>query len=303
MVDSAPSTDDTEALVARRYAQTGKVRYRREPRPGLGLAHNRGLEEVAGAIVAFTDDDVVVDPGWLEAIAEAFDADDGVGCVTGLICRTNCKPGLNTGRRGTGGLAKALHGGSTIRPRASVWVPVSLCRRHVRFGRQHGLPAGRPAQIGGFDPALGAGTIARGGDDLAAFVSVVRAGHKLVYEPSAIVWHNHRRGEEGMRRQAYGYGVGLGAYLTKIVVDEPGLALHFARKLPEALAHMLGRSSSKNSRLPDDYPASLVWRERLGLLVGVPAYLRSRAAWRRGGGSDAAGHVGKWLRERSEGSA
>ena len=84
-----------------------------------------------------------------------------------------------------------------------------------------------------------------------------------------------------MRRQAYSYGVGLGAYLTKLVVDEPLLFLHFARAFPAAVSHLLSASSAKNSRLPDDYPRMLVWRERVGVLAGVPAYLRSRASARR----------------------
>src|SRR6185312_6444167 len=45
--------------------------------------------------------------------------------------------------------------------------------------------------MGGFDPALGAGTRARGGDDLAAFFEVLQRGHRLVYEPAALVRHRH----------------------------------------------------------------------------------------------------------------
>ena len=45
------------------------VRVVRETRPGISAARNRGLEAAKGEIVAFTDDDVEVDPGWLLAIA------------------------------------------------------------------------------------------------------------------------------------------------------------------------------------------------------------------------------------------
>jgi O-antigen biosynthesis protein len=133
-------------------------------------------------------------------------------------------------------------------------------------------------RIGGFDSALGAGTKAKGGDDLASFYAVVNAGFKLVYEPEAIVWHYHRRGEEGMVRQAFGYGMGLGAYLTKLIVEDPIVAWHLLRRMRPVVAHMFGASSPKVQRLPGDYPAALVWRERLGILAGVPGYLRSRRA-------------------------
>ena len=62
-----------------------KVRLLRERRPGLGAARNRGLNAASGAIVAFTDDDVVVDPGWLTAFARRFCAHprrSGVGGLT-----------------------------------------------------------------------------------------------------------------------------------------------------------------------------------------------------------------------------
>ena len=51
--------------------------------------------------------------------------------------------------------------------------------------------------------------------------------------------------------------------------------------LPEGLAHIFGKSSPKNRRLADDYPTALVWRERLGILAGIPLYLLSQAAARR----------------------
>src|SRR5204863_4084476 len=64
VVDNAPQTDATERLV-RRYSAS--MRYVRESRPGLGWARNRAISETRGEVLAFTDDDVMVDAGWLEA--------------------------------------------------------------------------------------------------------------------------------------------------------------------------------------------------------------------------------------------
>ena len=84
VVDNASSTEATSDLVRERYGSEPKVRYVREKRPGLGNAHNRGLQEVAGDFVAFTDDDITADRYWLAELVSAFDETDNVGGVTGL---------------------------------------------------------------------------------------------------------------------------------------------------------------------------------------------------------------------------
>src|SRR5215211_4295548 len=69
-IDNPPSTDATARLVRDCYPQ---MRYICEPRPGLDWARNRAIAEARGDIIAFTDDDVVVDSGWLSALAAAFE--------------------------------------------------------------------------------------------------------------------------------------------------------------------------------------------------------------------------------------
>jgi hypothetical protein len=131
-------------------------------------------------------------------------------------------------------------------------------------------------EIRGFDPALGAGTTARGGDDLAAFFDVIAAGYAVAYEPAAVVHHQHHRTFEALRRQTFGYGAGLTAYLTKTLLDRPARAVDMLARAPRALHHALSPRSAKNERLPADTPPTLVRRERLGMLAGPGLYLRSR---------------------------
>src|SRR5262245_9973737 len=82
VVDNDPSNDSTERLVRQRYPH---IRYVREPRPGLDWARNRAILESRGELLAFTDDDVVVDPGWVWGLVEPFEADPDVMAVTGLV--------------------------------------------------------------------------------------------------------------------------------------------------------------------------------------------------------------------------
>lgn len=69
VVDNAPSSNATELLVRTTYPS---MRYICEPRPGLNWARNRAIIEARGEIVAYTDDDVVVDPGWVKALSQLF---------------------------------------------------------------------------------------------------------------------------------------------------------------------------------------------------------------------------------------
>jgi hypothetical protein len=83
VVDNDPVTDATASLMPGRTETN--LRYVRESRRGLAAAHNCGLEHAAGSIIAFTDDDVIVDRNWLTEVARAFQAGPDVACVTGLI--------------------------------------------------------------------------------------------------------------------------------------------------------------------------------------------------------------------------
>src|SRR3954453_5478277 len=60
-----------------------------EPRPGLSHARNRALAwaaEVGADVLAFVDDDAVVDPGWYDALRARWDeAPAEVACIGGPI--------------------------------------------------------------------------------------------------------------------------------------------------------------------------------------------------------------------------
>ena len=52
---------------------------------GISHARNRGIREAKGEIIAFTDDDVIVDKHWIQNIDKAFKEHDDVACVGGKI--------------------------------------------------------------------------------------------------------------------------------------------------------------------------------------------------------------------------
>ena len=75
IVDNAPSDNATYDL-----ATSLPVRYVREKRPGLDWARNRGIKEARYDIIAFTDDDVRVDPYWLQVHCQNLFQQRSNGC-------------------------------------------------------------------------------------------------------------------------------------------------------------------------------------------------------------------------------
>jgi GT2 family glycosyltransferase len=277
VVDNAPVTGATRDLLASGRFGSG-VRCVTEPLQGLAAAHNRGLAEAAGAFVAFTDDDVVVDRLWLLELARGFRLADGVVCVTGLIAPAELQTPAQLLAERTWGWGKgfeprvfdlATDTGDPLYPYTA-----------GRFGSGANMAFDTRAlrELGGFDPATGAGTIARGGDDLAAFFNVIASGARLVYNPAAIVHHAHHAEHSALRRQAYAYGVGLTAYLTSTLVARPERLLDFTRRAHHGLAR--ARDPRGSDRTTVD-ATDLKWAERLGMLYGPAAYLRSRRRVRR----------------------
>ncbi len=107
VVDNAPRTSATRELVASdRFC--GRVKHVREPQAGLAAAHNRGVAEVSGAFVAFTDDDVTVDRLWLLELARGFELAEHVGCVTGMIIPAELEDTRSAHCRAAVGLQQGL---------------------------------------------------------------------------------------------------------------------------------------------------------------------------------------------------
>lgn len=275
VVDNDPVTNATALLVRGRPEEN--LRYTCEPRRGLAAAHNRGLEQASGAIVAFTDDDVILDRKWLIEIARGFGAAADAACVTGLIMPAELETQAQILMEAFGHLGKGfeqrLVNCGARRP-ADPLFPFTVGK--LGSGANMSFSRDRLRELGGFDPAIGVGTAARGGDDLAGFFSVLAAGYSLVYQPTALAWHRHRREFASLSNQAFGYGVGLGAYLASALVGHPAMIGPALRRAPAGIRYAFHPASPRNTRVGSSWPRDLVWRERRGLVLGPAAYGVSR---------------------------
>jgi GT2 family glycosyltransferase len=293
VVENRPGTGATRRLLSERFAGEVRVRYVEESRPGLSWARNAGLAAAEGELVAFTDDDVVVDPEWVHRAVRAFDRAPDVACVTGLILPSHLETDSRLILEQFAAFSKGFDARVFRLPDAREEHPLlphtpgligSGANIVVRADVAHG--------VGGFDTGLGTGTPAAGGEDLDLYIRLLRGGHAVAYEPSAIVWHEHPDGSFRLRRQVFRHGVRLGATLTKQLARGPE-RLELLRSVPAGVRYAREPSSHKNAGKTDDYPRSLKWLERVSTLLGPAAYLASSAMrWLRrrkglGVGSDA----------------
>ena len=281
VVDNAPTTTDTADVVAD-FARIHAVRYAREDSPGSASARNKGISLTTTDLVVFTDDDVVVDRHWLSTIARAFVDQPDVGAVTGSLFPNQLETPAQLWFEQYGGFSRGFE------PRLfdlvehrddSPLYPYSA--GIFGTGNNMSFRLSTLRDIGGFDPALGNGTPALGGVDSEALLRTVLSGYPLAYEPSAIVWHTHRPDYPGLRRQVYSYGVGLTAYLLKVIINRPDLIWDFVRRIPRGVAFALKPSSAKNHGKQQDYPRELTWLELRGMIYGPIAYARSRRQYGR----------------------
>lgn len=277
VVDSAPRTPTTARTLEESQAWPFAVRYVRVSHPGLALAHNVALSAVTGKIVAITDDDVEVHPDWLTAIAAAF-AESDATCVTGLILPAELQTPAQLLVERSGGYARGFARRIYTREMPDCEPLFPFAAGRFGSGANMAFRTDWLVDHGGFDRAMGAGTPARGGDDLVAFLGVIVDGGTLVYEPRAVVRHWHRREYEGMRRQVSGYGIGLGAYFAATLWARPTLLGAMLRRAIPAAWYMLSPASAKNAGRGVSFPRELVWRERAGVMAGPFAYGVSR--WR-----------------------
>ena len=282
VVDNAPSSDATARLVAERFAARPEVRYLREDRPGTSRARNRGLRVATTELVAFTDDDVLVDPGWAAAVVRPMVEDERVGCVTGLVVAAELETSAQVWIEEYGGFSKGFRRvvhDLADRQAESPLFPYAAGA--LGTGASMAFRARALRDIGGFDPALGGGTPARGGEDLAIYVDILFAGWRLVYEPAAVVRHFHRRSYEELRRVMLGYGSGLSAYLFRLAIRDPRRIPGIVRRASYGARLLLDPRSTKNERKRPGYPAELSRLELRGFACGPVWYVRGLLATRR----------------------
>lgn len=179
--------DGKDLRVAELSEEYNTVRHIASEHVGLSTARNLGARAASGEILAYTDDDCIVEPDWLRWIAHQFQQSPSIGCVGG----PNIPPPPETRRQACiaaspGGPAHVLLSDTTAEhlPGCNLTVRKSVFE-----------------EVGGFDRTFWAA-----GDDVDFCWRILDAGYDLAFQPSAFVWHHRRFTLPAYLKQQIGYG-------------------------------------------------------------------------------------------------
>jgi GT2 family glycosyltransferase len=209
VVDNAPADDRTRAVVA----QLPGVRYFREPVPGLDFARNRALAEARGELLAFIEDDAVVDRRWLAGLRRAWAANPDAGGLTGPILPYELRTPAQIFFEMRGGFGRSFQPVRFGHKMEND--PVYPCHAGI-FGTGCNMVVRCDLlrQLGGFDEALDSPPLPVSGD-LDALFRLLISGAPLIYAPQMAVYHEHRRDYAALRKQMWHWGLGLMAFAEK----------------------------------------------------------------------------------------
>jgi glucosyl-dolichyl phosphate glucuronosyltransferase len=219
------STDQTGSAVTSRAASYPvKLIYLFEPRQGKSNALNTGLAATDAEIIIFTDDDVRVGEGWVEASCRAMLDDPAIDYTGGPVLpiwEQPRPPWLHEHRSDLWGTLAILDYG----PQVFIFED----RQRVPLGANMAVRRRLIDRIGGFDPKLGRTGKSLLGQEQAEFFCRSRAiGARGLYVPAMSLLHHvpaRRLTREYFRQWWYWKGVSRSRLDQRHTVTELGVNL------------------------------------------------------------------------------
>jgi len=178
---SRPKTDEAQTQ------SDHYVRYIHEAQPGVVYARNRAIAEARGDIIVLPDDDILMEPDWLQTlcaplIAEWHEGRQTIGCVAGEVVPVfpDGLPDWIAEWHGPQGFRSAKEG------------PGPISETAYPMGANIAFPRWMLERISGFGTK---GSLSRvgesffGGEDRAIVYRIRKAGYAVWFVPAASVLH------------------------------------------------------------------------------------------------------------------
>jgi GT2 family glycosyltransferase len=278
VVDNAPTSPRTAQLVRERHPA---CRYVVEPVQGLDFARNRALRTCDTSVLAFTDDDVVLSPDWIEATARVMAESPRIAACMGRVrALAPSTPGslLFEANGGFDRGDRRIDLPPGAGPRPPGW-PRPLIAWSIGIGCGASMALRRDAAlaVGGFDEALDMGAALPGGGEVDMLWRLLDAGYQVVYDPGVLAWHEHRATRDDAERQILGHNRATIAMLTKELGRARGagrlpIAAFLLWRLVKPFVRILKRLAGR-----DPLPLPTLVRLVAAVWRGLAAYPAARA--------------------------
>jgi glycosyltransferase involved in cell wall biosynthesis len=198
------NSDDRTKEVVESYLPRfyGKLKYLFEPKQGKSYALNRALIEAKGEVIAFTDDDCIVDNKWLEYICKSFLLNE-VKCVGGRIV-----PIWEIDRPRW--LIRRLYGRLALLDYGDKSFKITDDKHNI-YGANMAFRKDLFVKYGLFDTELGRkGKRLYSGEDSAFIYNIVKNKENVMYQADLIVQHfisKDRMNKKYFRKWHYDAGI------------------------------------------------------------------------------------------------
>lgn len=215
------SSSDRTAMYCREFQQRFPMHFRFLTEQKLGKCHalNTAIAQAKGDILAFTDDDVLFSPGYIEGIRSVFSsypADAAQGRVL-LDCEGGWPEWLD---EEFAGMADFRDCGDQVTELSGTLFGVNMVVRAEVF-----------VKVGGFSPELGPGGIGVW-EDTEISLRMRDAGCRMIYAPQILVrhqWTRDRLTKSFLRKRFFGQGR-VFAYYDALPVSLPRFGLYAAKE-------------------------------------------------------------------------
>lgn len=191
---------------------------------GLSRARNAGIAAARHELLVFTDDDVLVEPDWLQRLAAALVAAPRRTAVTGAVHAAEARGHVpSVTQRTEPGVVSG-------RPFADPLFPNNMA-----------LWRGAFAELGLFDERLGAGAQFPSAEDNDFGFRLLEAGYAIAFVPDAALLHRGARQGRALARLDWAYGRGQGAFYAKHMSwSDPHMRRRWRRNAAYRLRRMRG---------------------------------------------------------------
>lgn len=193
---------------------------------GPAAARNAGIDAAREEFIAFTDDDCVVPPDWLESLHKVF-SETGADVVGGRVHN---------------GLPENVYAEVSQVTINHLSEKINQNETSQKFFTSNNVAyrSSMLKRMGGFDERFRWA----GGEERALHLKLSKGGAKMVFAPDIVVTHYHAMTFSGFLRQQYNYG--KGSWLLHRVIakeigrDSPGLSVFLLGELLNRLFRQRG---------------------------------------------------------------